>query len=47
MLKFRDEAFNDYYSDTKYLSMIRKKFGSETEREILNMLKIKLKRKYA
>lgn len=46
VLAFRDHAFNAYYSNPKYLEKIRAKFGPEVERQILDMTKIKLKRKY-
>ena len=44
VLRFRDNAFNTYYSDPKYLSMILEKFGQETVDHIKAMLKYKLKR---
>ncbi len=46
VLKFRDHAFNEYYSNPKYLEKIRDKFGPATEQAIRDMIKIKLKRKY-
>lgn len=47
VLKFRDEAFKEYFSNPRYLEMIRRKFGPETEASILDMLKKDLKRKDA
>lgn len=47
VLRFRDKAFNEYFSNPKYLEKIRKKFGEEVEISVLDMLKKKLKRKYA
>ena len=47
VLKFRDKAFNEYSSNSKYLEKIRKKFGEKVESHIINRLKKKLKRKYA
>jgi radical SAM superfamily enzyme YgiQ (UPF0313 family) len=44
VLRFRDEAFNRYYRDPKYLEMIRKKFGEETVAHIQQMLQHKLER---
>jgi anaerobic magnesium-protoporphyrin IX monomethyl ester cyclase len=44
VLRFRDDAFNDYYSNPKYLDMILKKFGQKTVDHIQQMLKHKLKR---
>jgi len=47
VLRFRDEAFIEYYSDPEYLKMIEEKFGSKVVEHINEMLKIKIKRKYA
>ncbi len=46
VLVFRDNAFNEYYNNTKYQDMIREKFGPATLEHIKEMLKIILKRKY-
>jgi radical SAM superfamily enzyme YgiQ (UPF0313 family) len=45
VLDFRDKAFIKYFSNDIYLNLIEKKFGIENRNNILNMLKIKLKRK--
>jgi len=45
VLRFRDEAFNTYYKDEKYLRMIEEKYGLKIRLDIKNMTKIKLKRK--
>lgn len=45
ILRFRDKAFYDYYSDDKYLTMMSKTFGWSVVREIEDMTNIKLKRK--
>ena len=45
VLKFRDMAFNEYFTNTKYLNMIEDKFGFKAREHIKNMTKIKLKRK--
>ncbi len=45
VLKFRDEAFMRYFSNPKYLDMVRKKFGGDVIRHIEDMTRIKLKRK--
>ena len=45
VLGFRDKAFLEYYTNDKYLDMIKSKFGAETRQDIENMTKIKLKRK--
>ena len=41
----RDEAFIKYHTNRKFLSLIEKKFGLDAVNNILNMTKIKLKRK--
>lgn len=45
VLRFRDQAFNDYYSDPEYLNMIEDKFGLEAVKHIKDMLKYKIRRK--
>lgn len=45
VLRFRDAAFVEYYSDGAYLEMMRQKFGEETVGHIKDMLKFKLKRR--
>lgn len=45
ILKFRDQAFNDYFGDEKYLNFIENKFGKKDREDIVEMLKIPLKRK--
>jgi anaerobic magnesium-protoporphyrin IX monomethyl ester cyclase len=45
VLEFRDKAFDTYFKNPKYLSMIERKFGSKTREHIEEMTKIKLKRK--
>ena len=45
VLRFRDEAFVQYFSSPAYLAMIRDKFGAETEAHITKMLSYKLTRK--
>ena len=45
VLVFRDKAFIKYFSNPIYLDFIQKKFGVENKNNILNMLKVKLKRK--
>ncbi|MFL9924141.1 radical SAM protein [Herbaspirillum lusitanum] len=45
VLKFRDEAFNRYFSDPGYLSLVEKKFGKDVVSHLHDMTKIKLKRK--
>ncbi len=45
VVKFRDYAFHNYHEDEKYLSMVEKKFGSETKQKMIDMCQYKLKRK--
>jgi radical SAM superfamily enzyme YgiQ (UPF0313 family) len=45
VLEFRDKAFNTYFKNPEYLSMIEKQFGMETRNHIEGMTKNKLKRK--
>ena len=44
VLSFRDNAFNEYYKNSRYLDMISEKFGQKTVDHINEMLKHKLKR---
>ncbi|MFC2047592.1 B12-binding domain-containing radical SAM protein [Chloroflexota bacterium] len=45
VLRFRDRAFEEFYSSSKYQEMIRKRFGEDTVEHIKQMLKHKLHRK--
>ena len=45
VLELRDKAFIDYHTNEKYLEKVREKFGNEARENILEMSKIKLKRK--
>lgn len=45
VLKFRDNAFNTYFTSPQYLNMVESKFGLTAKRHIEEMTKIKLKRK--
>ncbi|MCX7816387.1 MAG: B12-binding domain-containing radical SAM protein [Syntrophales bacterium] len=45
VLRFRDEAFHRYFTDSGYLAMIERKFGISTVREIEEMTKRRLKRR--
>jgi len=45
VLRFRDEAFEKYFTNPKYMSMVKEKFGQKTVDHIADMLKIRLKRK--
>jgi radical SAM superfamily enzyme YgiQ (UPF0313 family) len=45
VLRFRDNAFNEYYQNENYLSFIKKKFGQATYDDIIQMTKHTLKRR--
>lgn len=45
VLRFRDNAFHSYFSNKRYLDMIRNKFGDKVKKDIEDMLKIKIKRR--
>lgn len=47
VIRFRDRAFHTYFTDQKYIDMVRKKFGPDTERHIQQMLSHKLIRQHA
>jgi radical SAM superfamily enzyme YgiQ (UPF0313 family) len=47
VLRFRDKAFQAYYTNATYLNSLREKFGEDTVRHIQQMTAHKLKRKYA
>ncbi len=45
VLKFRDEAFMTYFTNERYLNLVRKKFGEPVVEHLKAMTQIKLKRK--
>lgn len=45
VLKFRDDAFHEYFANPRYLDMVTQRFGWETRRHIEEMSKHRLKRK--
>ena len=45
VLKFRDDAWNKYFTGEKYLSLVENKFGIQQRTNVEEMSKIKLKRK--
>jgi radical SAM superfamily enzyme YgiQ (UPF0313 family) len=45
VLKFRDEAWQKYFTNSNFLKMIENKFGTESMNNINSLSKIKLKRK--
>ncbi len=46
ILDFRDKAFNEYFNNSSYLSMISKTFSEKTVDHIKGMLSHKIKRKH-
>ena len=47
VLRFRDQAFQVYFNNPRYLEMITRKFGAETTRHIREMASYRLVRHYA
>jgi anaerobic magnesium-protoporphyrin IX monomethyl ester cyclase len=45
VLKFRDDAFDHYFTNKRYLDMVTQKFGWETRKHIEQMSRHKLRRK--
>ena len=45
VLRFRDHAFQEYFSSPRYLNMINKKFGEQVVKHVNQMLSHKLNRK--
>ena len=45
ILRFRDEAYNEYHTSPKFLSKIRNKYGETAVQNIVDNTKIKLKRR--
>ena len=45
ILKFRDQAFTEYHTNPRFLERIEKLFGADAKESIIEMTKIKLKRK--
>ena len=46
VLRFRDRAFKEYFSNPRYLAMIKEKFGSKVVEHIEGMLKHEILRKF-
>jgi anaerobic magnesium-protoporphyrin IX monomethyl ester cyclase len=44
VLRFRDDAFHDYFEDPAYLDMVMQKFGAETRQHIQEMTRTRLRR---
>lgn len=47
VLRFRDNAFQVYFSGSRYRDMVAQKFGPETAQHILEMTSLHLERQYA
>jgi radical SAM superfamily enzyme YgiQ (UPF0313 family) len=45
VLRFRDEAWQKYFSNPDYLNLVERKFGAEQRRNVQDMASIKLRRK--
>ena len=45
VLKFRDEAWQEYFSSQKYLDVVERRFGQQQRKNVEEMASIKLKRK--
>ena len=45
IISLRDEAFDKYHNHKPFLNLIEKKFGKKAAENIIEMTKIKLKRK--
>ena len=45
VLKFRDDAWMTYFTNPKYIELVEKLFGVESKNNVINLTKIKLKRK--
>jgi len=46
VLAFRDQAFHTYFESSRYLEMVRTKFGPETEAHTRQMVSVRLVRKH-
>lgn len=47
VLRFRDRAFDAYFSSERYLALVERTFGSEARAHVQEMARHKLRRKYA
>jgi hypothetical protein len=45
VVRFRDEAWQTYFTYKPYLDLVEKKFGAQERRNVEEMAKIQLKRK--
>jgi hypothetical protein len=46
VLRFRDSAFEEYFTNPEYLSSIKEKFGEVVLKHIEEMLKYKIRRRF-
>jgi radical SAM superfamily enzyme YgiQ (UPF0313 family) len=47
ILRFRDNAFVEYFNNSEYIKMMEKKFGPQAAEYIKSLLKRRIKRRYA
>ena len=45
VLKFRDDAFQQYFTNPSYLALVKRKFGEEVGEHVRDMTKIRLRRR--
>jgi hypothetical protein len=45
VVRFRDEAWQTYFTHQPYLELVEKKFGNQERRNVEEMAKIRLRRK--
>lgn len=45
VLKFRDQKWNEYFKNERFLNLVEKRFGNIARQNVIEMSKIKLKRK--
>jgi hypothetical protein len=47
VLRFRDHAFHEYFSDPRYLKMVARKFGPDTAAHVREMTSHRLARQHS
>ena len=45
VLRFRDEAWQTYFSNADYLALVERKFGVQERRNVEDMASLRLKRR--
>jgi hypothetical protein len=45
VLRFRDQAWQTYFTNPAYLALVERRFGAQERRNVEDMAKIHLKRK--